>query len=72
MEKIKKKFIEHPILRWLMLILVGFVLATNYYFYDAFSTLKDLMQVNKRKKNNTIFGIFHNLFSNKNFLIFRN
>ena len=43
MEQLKKAMNEKPWVRWGILILVGFILSVNYYFYDAFSTLKDLM-----------------------------
>ena len=62
MEKIKNTIIKYPILRWLVLLLVGFVLATNYYFYDAFSTLKDLMQA-EFKFTNTDYGLFVSFYS---------
>ncbi|MBK3515701.1 MFS transporter [Carboxylicivirga marina] len=48
MEQIKKALNESPAMRWGILLLVGFVLSVNYYFYDAFSTLKDDMR--------TVFG----------------
>jgi hypothetical protein len=41
MEKLSKAMNEKPLVRWGILILVGFILSVNYYFYDAFSTLKD-------------------------------
>ena len=44
MEQIRKAINESSTLRWAMLILVGFILSVNYYFYDAFSTLKDQLQ----------------------------
>jgi MFS family permease len=35
-----------PLARWGVMILVSLSMATNYYFYDALSPLKDLMTVN--------------------------
>ena len=43
MDQVKKALNEYPLVRWGILILVGFILSVNYYFYDAFSTLKDLL-----------------------------
>ncbi|MBR8537714.1 MFS transporter [Carboxylicivirga sediminis] len=48
MNTIKKALNESAAMRWGVLLLVGFVLSVNYYFYDAFSTLKDDMR--------TVFG----------------
>lgn len=62
MEKLKQAMIDKPYMRWLILILVGFVLSVNYYFYDAFSTLKDdlLEQFNF---SNTDYGLFISFYS---------
>src|SRR6056297_4346347 len=35
-----------PFMRWAVLILSSAVMFFNYYFYDALSPLKDLMQTN--------------------------
>lgn len=43
MDQIKKSLNEYPAVRWGILLLVGFILSVNYYFYDAFSTLKGLL-----------------------------
>jgi len=42
--------------------LVGFVLSTNYYFYDAFSTLKDLLKA-EFNFTNTDYGLFVSFYS---------
>lgn len=62
MEQIKKALNDSPALRWGILILVGFVLSVNYYFYDAFSTLKvTLMQ--EFGFTNTDYGLFVAFYS---------
>ncbi len=43
MEQIKKALNESALIRWLVLILVSFSMAANYYFYDALSPLKQYM-----------------------------
>jgi nitrate/nitrite transporter NarK len=62
MEKIKKALNESPAMRWGILILVGFVLSVNYYFYDAFSTLKDLLKA-EFNFTNTDYGLFVSFYS---------
>lgn len=49
-------------MRWGILILVGFILSVNYYFYDAFSTLKDLL-VQEFNFSNTQYGLFVAFYS---------
>lgn len=62
MEKVKKALNESAAMRWGILILVGFVLFTNYYFYDAFSTLKDLLKA-EFNFTNTDYGLFVSFYS---------
>lgn len=62
MEKFKKAMNESAIMRWGILILVGFVLSVNYYFYDAFSTLKDLLKL-EFGFTNTDYGLFISFYS---------
>jgi len=57
-----KKISESKFLRWGILILVGFILSVNYYFYDAFSTLKDLL-VQEFSFSNTQYGLFVAFYS---------
>ncbi len=45
MNALKKALNDSAFLRWSMMLLVSFTMATNYYFYDALSPLKDLMQI---------------------------
>lgn len=44
MEKIHKTLRDYPATRWIMLLLISFVMAANYYFYDALSPLKSLLE----------------------------
>ena len=62
MESIKRTLNNSPIARWGVLILVGFILSVNYYFYDAFSTLKDLM-TKEFGFSNTDYGLFVSFYS---------
>lgn len=62
MEKIKRTINESPLARWGILFLVGFVLSVNYYFYDAFSTLKDLL-LKEFAFTNTDYGLFVSFYS---------
>lgn len=62
MEKIKKALNESPAMRWGILILTGFILSVNYYFYDAFSTLKDLLML-EFGFSNTDYGLFVSFYS---------
>lgn len=62
MEKIRKAINERPAVRWGILILVGFILSVNYYFYDAFSTLKDLLKA-EFEFSNTDYGLFVSFYS---------
>ena len=62
MESIKRTLNNSPIARWGVLILVGFILSVNYYFYDAFSTLKGLM-TKEFGFSNTDYGLFVSFYS---------
>jgi MFS family permease len=62
MHAFKKALNEKPAVRWGVLILTGFVLSVNYYFYDAFSTLKDLL-MREFEYSNTDYGLFVSFYS---------
>ena len=62
MEQFKKALNESAAMRWGILILTGFILSVNYYFYDAFSTLKDLLKL-EFGFSNTDYGLFVSFYS---------
>ncbi len=62
MDHVRKALNEYAVARWGILILVGFILSVNYYFYDAFSTLKDLMSI-EFGFSNTQYGLFVAFYS---------
>ena len=57
-----KSLLDSPIVRWGILLLVGFVLSVNYYFYDAFSSLKGMLQ-EEFAFSNTQYGLFVSFYS---------
>lgn len=61
-DAIKKKINDSPATRWGIMLLVSLAMATNYYFYDALSPLKDLMQT-KLGFSSTDYGIFVSAYS---------
>lgn len=63
------KLSESKYLRWGILFLVGFILSVNYYFYDAFSTLKDLLLL-EFGFTNTQYGLFVSFYSIPNTFLF--
>jgi len=62
METIKRTLNESVAARWGVLVLVGFVLSVNYYFYDAFSTLKGDL-TSQLKFTGTHYGLFASAYS---------
>lgn len=62
MEQVKKALNESAVARWGILFLVGFILSVNYYFYDAFSTLKDMLQ-QEFGFTNSDYGLFVSFYS---------
>ncbi|MCD4745349.1 MAG: MFS transporter, partial [Bacteroidales bacterium] len=44
MEKIKRTLRDSAKARWAMMIIVSFLMAANYYFYDVLSPLKTILQ----------------------------
>jgi len=44
MEKLKRTLRDSPKARWTMMIIVSFLMAANYYFYDVLSPLKTVLQ----------------------------
>ncbi|MDX2442465.1 MAG: MFS transporter [Bacteroidales bacterium] len=66
---LSKAMNESAAFRWGILILVGFILSVNYYFYDAFSTLKDLL-TKEFNFSNTDYGLFVSFYSIPNTFLF--
>ena len=62
MEKITRALNEYPAIRWMVLILVSFSMAANYYFYDALSPLKQYMG-EKLGFSSTDYGLFISAYS---------
>jgi len=54
--------LESPFARWGILLLVGLILSVNYYFYDAFSSLKPLL-TREFGLTNTQYGLFVSFYS---------
>jgi len=59
---IQKKINDSPWMRWSIMLMVSLTMATNYYFYDALSPLKDLMHL-KLGFSSTDYGIFVSAYS---------
>ncbi len=57
-----------PAYRWLVLVLIASVQAANYYFYDAISPLKRLLEENFQFTN-TDFGLFVSAYSIPNIFL---
>ena len=57
-----QNMLESPLARWGILLLVGFILSVNYYFYDAFSSLKPLL-AREFSLSNTQYGLFVSFYS---------
>ena len=62
MEKVRKVLSDSPYARWGILILVGLILSVNYYFYDAFSSLKSLL-TSELGFSNTQYGLFVSFYA---------
>ncbi len=62
MNEIKKALNDSVTLRWGIMLLVSFTMATNYYFYDALSPLKFLME-RELGFSSTDYGFFQAAYS---------
>jgi len=62
MNAIKKALNDYAAVRWGILFLVGFVLSVNYYFYDALSPLKVILE-DEFGFSSTNFGLFVAFYS---------
>jgi len=61
-QAIKTSLRDSAVTRWAMLLTVGFVLAANYYFYDALSPLKSTL-TRELGFSSTDFGWFVSVYS---------
>ena len=62
MNALQKALNEYAAIRWGILFLVGFVLSVNYYFYDALSPLKSILE-SEFGFSSTDFGLFVAFYS---------
>ncbi len=60
--KIKQKLHESKTARWIVLMIVSFAMAPNYYFYDALAPLADLIRMNLGFTS-TEYGFFVSAYS---------
>jgi len=51
-----------PSVRWIVLVIVSFVIATNYYVYDAMSSIKSVMQT-ELGFSNVDYGLIVSFYS---------
>ena len=57
--------LESKLTRWLILFLVSLVMAANYYFFDALSPLKSILQ-ERLAFSNTQYGLLMSAYSFSN------
>jgi nitrate/nitrite transporter NarK len=69
MNDIKKLMSESPIVRWSVLVLVSITMFANYYFYDALSPLKSILQ-EKLLWTSSDYGFFNSAYSISNVFLF--
>ena len=62
MDEVKPTIRDSAVARWGVLVLVSSVLFMNYYFYDALSPLKDLMQ-SELGFTSADYGFFNSAYS---------
>lgn len=62
MEKIRKSLRDSNLMRWSILLLVSFVMAANYFFYDVLSPLQPLLR-EKLGFSNTGYGFLVSAYS---------
>ncbi len=62
MNNIKSTLKDKPIMRWTVLLMIAFVQAANYYFYDTLSPLKRNLE-EAFQFTNTDFGLFVSAYS---------
>jgi len=62
MDPAQRPMSENVKVRWAILLLISFAMATNYYFYDALSPLKDLLTT-KLGYSSSDYGFFISAYS---------
>ena len=61
-EAVTRTLRDSPAIRWLMMVIVSLLMAANYYFYDALSPLKSILQEHLNFSSND-FGIVAGVYS---------
>lgn len=61
-ENLKENIQISPRMRWTILILISITIATNYYVYDAFSSIKSVMQ-SQLGFSNADYGLLMSFYS---------
>jgi MFS family permease len=69
MNEIRKLMSDSALVRWSVLILVSVTMFANYYFYDALSPLKSLIQ-EKLLWTSSDYGFFQSTYSVSNVFLF--
>ncbi|HJZ40832.1 MAG TPA: MFS transporter [Bacteroidales bacterium] len=69
MQEEHKSLRELTYVRWGVLLIVSLIMAANYYFYDALSPLKDLMQ-SRLGFSNQQYGFLQSTYSISNVFLF--
>ncbi len=69
MNDIKKLMSDSPIVRWSVLLFISLTMFANYYFYDAISPLKSIVQ-EKLLWTSSDYGFFMSAYSISNVFLF--
>ena len=69
MNDLKKAMNESALMRWGMLVLVSITMFANYYFYDALSPLKGILET-RMGWNSSNYGFFVSAYSIPNVFLF--
>ena len=69
MADIRKLMSDSAVVRWTVLVLVSITMFANYYFYDALSPLKSIMQ-EKLLWTSSDYGFFSSAYSISNVFLF--
>jgi len=69
MNDFKKLMSDSPVVRWSVLVFVSITMFANYYFYDALSPLKSILQ-EKLLWTSSDYGFFNSAYSISNVFLF--